>query len=121
MTEWADPATIRERQTAAVTVLMTLLALDLPTPDWHIGTVYLASADRLPELEGQLSGPHYETPETAQAAIDAWAAHFDATPNRRENTSPFLRVKAVIDGVQVCVWGNVPVTKKTRKLAAVAA
>lgn len=60
MTTWADPATIRGRQRQAHAVLGRLLDLDLPTPHWHIGTVYLADTGRSAKLEGQLGGPHEE-------------------------------------------------------------
>lgn len=121
MNEWADQATIRERQKVANAVLSKLLDLDLPALSWGFTSVYLASAERA-ELEGQISGAHCKTDEDRRAALEAWAAHFAVTPDP-DDDGEFVYVRFVIDGVDVEVWAGMdgPRKRQSRKRALAAA
>ncbi|MGW6498569.1 hypothetical protein [Nonomuraea angiospora] len=109
---FATPAVIRERQQAAADVMLKLLALDLPAISWQFTSIQLADAEHRGELEGQLSGAHYEEPAAVRAALDAWAAHFNTTPVPQSKDSLHIYVRGVVDGVKVDVWGTIEKPRK---------
>lgn len=121
MNDWADQATIRERQKAACAVLARLLDLDLPAPNWELSSIYSTSRQH-GELKGLLSDAYHGTDADRQASLDAWAAHFGVTPEPN-SSGKFVYVRATVDGVNVTVWAGMdgPRKRQTRKQAAVTA
>ncbi|MEV4837764.1 hypothetical protein AB0K05_24800 [Nonomuraea sp. NPDC049486] len=94
---YADPDVIRQRQTAAATVLVKLLAEQLPQAAWGITDVLDPSNPG--EIDGQISE---DSDDAAVTAVKAWARRLGAAPEWKTDT--ILEVAAPVDGITVIVW-----------------